>query len=1018
VALVAILMVLGLWDARDTPLDVFPEFVPAQVSIQTEAPGLTPDQVETLITRPIEAAVSGAPALAVMRSESIPGLSVVSLDFAEGADPFRAHQDIAERLGRVAGTLPVGVATPNLSPLTSSTMDLLKIGLVSDRLDPYELRDLADWVMKPQLLAVPGVARLNVFGGAVRQIHINPDLEALAAYGISLTELADAARAALALRGAGFVDMATQRILIESPVPRPDPQAVGEAVVTVRGGVPIRIADIAAVEIAPALRAGDTIVQGRPGALLTISSQFGANTMTVTHAIESALDELIPSLEAQGITVYPAMHRPANFIERALTNLRDALAVAAVLILVVLFAFLLDLRSAFISFVTIPVSLLAAIVALRYMGYTLNTMTLGGLAVATGVLVDDAIIDIENIMRRLRNNASLAEPLPRLAVVRDASLEIRSPVLFATLAVLAVFVPVYFMSGVQGRFISPLALAFMLAVLASLFVALTLTPALCALLLSARDIHVQPRWITALKRVQARLTTMVSVRLPYVAAAIAACFVAALFWLPSLGGEFMPEFQEGHFVVQASSTLPGTSFEEMLGLGERMSAELLALPYLRTVEQQIGRAELGEDTWGPNRSEFHIEIDPGSEVDQATAQEEIREIVEAYPGLRTEVVTFLGDRFSESLTGETAAVVINVFGNDLDVLARVGARIEVALRDVPGLVDLSYERQSATPELLLLLDSRALADYGLTRRDVLDAAQTGLAGMTVGQTFAGARSVDVVLILAEELRNRPETLGTLTVQSPFGPVPLAKLAHIEPAVGRSVVRHIDGQRRVVITFNVEGRGLQSVVADAQRRIDALGALPEGVFVRFAGEAEAERAARLEIGLLSAIALCAVVLLLHICFRRRSFPWLVLVNLPFSMIGSIVAVGMTGIGLSIGTLVGLVTVFGVSSRNSILLLAHYEQLLDVEGLPWSTATMLRGAEERLVPILMTALVTALGLAPLAVGLGTAGYEIESPMAITVLGGLASSTLLNLLVLPALVNWVGVRAGASSAAFDAP
>jgi CzcA family heavy metal efflux pump len=1005
-AVVAILaitfLVLGGWQALQTPVDVFPEFVPAQVSIQTEAPGLTPDQVEVLITRPIEAAVNGAPALAALRSESIPGLSVVSLDFGAGADAQRAHQDVAERLSRVAAALPAGTGAPKLSPLTSSTMDVLKIGLVSERLDRFALRDLADWNLKPLLLAVPGVARVNVFGGDVRQIQIAPDVEKLAAYGLGLADIAEAARAALALRGTGFVDLAAQRVLIDSPLPEPDVDALARAVVTVRNGVPLPIGAFATVTTAAALRAGDALVQGRDGVLLTISSQFGANTMDVTRALEAALADVVPRLTADGITVYPALHRPATFIERALGNLRDGLGVAALLVLVVLFAFLRDARAALISFVTIPLSLLAAALVLRHFGLTLNALTLGGFAVAVGVLVDDAIIDIENIIRRLRENAALAQPLPSLDVVRDASLEIRSPVVFATLAVVALFVPVYFISGVQGQFIGPLALAFIAAVVASLVVALLVTPALCALLLSTRSLHAEAAWLRSLKRTQARAATWVSERLAAVVALLVVAFAATLLWLPSLGGEFMPAFEEGHFVVQASSALPGTSFEEMLGVGRRISAELLALPYVATVEQQIGRAELGEDTWGPNRSEFHVELtaDPG--VAQSAAQAAIRAIVESYPGLRTEVVTFLGDRFSESLTGETAAVVINVFGDDLDALDATGARIATAIGGVAGLVDLQYERQSATPEIFVRPRFEVLAQYGVTRRDLLDVLQTAFAGLTVGQTFGGGRTVDVAVILPQALRNRPETIGNLVVQSPVGPVRVAQLADVAQAVGRSQVRHLNGQRRVAVTFNVEGRDLQGAVADARGRIAALGALPAGVFVSFAGEAEAEREARYELVLFSVFALVAVVLVLYLCFRRRAYPWLVLANLPFSLIGSIVAVGVTGIGLSLGTLVGLVTVFGVSSRNSILLLAHYEHLVDVEGQPWNRATALRGASERLVPILMTALVTALGLAPLAFGLGRAGYEIEAPMAITVLGGLATSTVLNLLVLMALAE----------------
>ena len=994
-------LVLGASRARLTPIDVFPEFVPAQVSIQTEAPGLTPDQVEALVTRPIEAAVNGAPGLASLRSESIPGLSVVDISFAPGTNPQRAHQDVAERLAG-AGALPEGAGAPKLSPLTSSTMDVLKIGLVSDTLNAFALRDLAEWSLKPQLLAVNGVARVNVFGGSIRQLQVAPDLAKLAAYDVTLADLAEAARGALALRGAGFIDTAAQRVLIESPVPEPDTAALAAAVVTVRNGVPLRLGDFAAVTLSAAVRAGDATIMGRDGVLLTLSSQFGANTLDVTRALEAALADITPRLAAEGVRVYPALHRPATFIERALLNLRTGLIVAALFVLIVLFAFLRNVRAALISFVTIPLSLLAATLVLGAFGLTLNAMTLGGFAVAVGVLVDDAIIDIENILRRLRANALLSAPLPRLEVVRDASLEIRAPVLFATLAVVALFVPVYFISGVQGKFIGPLALAFVAAVLASLLVALTVTPALSALALGAGSAHAEARWITRLKERQAAAAVWLSERFVAVAVVLVVAVGAALLWLPRLGGQFMPDFEEGHFVVQASSALPGTGFDDMLGIGRRLSAQILALPYVATVEQQIGRAELGEDTWGPNRSELHVELKPDPGIDQRAAQAAIRAIVASYPGIRTEVVTFLGDRFSESLTGETAAVVVNVFGDDLDVLDQTGARVAAALRGTPGVADLQYERQSATPTVIVRPRAEALAAHGVQRRELLDVVQTAFAGLRVGQTFVGNRTVDAVLILPPGARDRIETIGALNVKSPFGPVAVSQLADVQAGVGRSQIRHLDGQRRVAITFNVAGRDLQSTVAEARARIAALEPLPTGTFVRFAGQAEAERAARIELVLFAAAAVLAVVLLLTVCFRRRAYPWLVLVNLPFSLLGSIAAIGFTGVGLSIGTLVGLVTVFGISARNSILLLAHYEHLLDVEGATWNRATALRGASERLVPILMTALVTALGLAPLAFGLGSAGYEIEAPMAITVLGGLATSTILNLLVLLGFVE----------------
>jgi CzcA family heavy metal efflux pump len=1000
-------LIAGGWIARGVPLDVFPEFVPVQVEIQTEAPGFSPEQVEQLVTRPIEAAVNGAPDLSAMRSESIPGLSVISLSFSDRADPHIARQGIAERLNALGASLPAGAGTPELSPLVSSTMDLLKIGLVSDKLDAYALRDRADWVLKPQLLAVPGVARVTVFGGAVREIQVEPDMQKLAAYQFSLTELADAARGALALRGAGFIDLKSQRVLIETPTPAPDPVVIGNAVIAVRQGVPIRLSDVAKVAEAPSLRVGDAVIQGRPGVLLSMSSQFGANTLEVTRAVETALASLTPAMNADGITVYPRLHRPANFIERALANIQRSLVIAAVMIFVVLFAFLRNWRSALISFLAIPLSLVAGAVVLGYMGQTLNTMTLGGFAVALGVLVDDAIIGIENVLRRLRENANAPSPRPVLEIIRDATLEIRGPVVYATVAVLLVFVPVLMTSGVQGHFLAPLAIAFMLSVMASLVVALTVTPALCALLLSARAAHREAFWIRGLKWAQGRIIAAVDRGFIVVMAVLLLLFVGALAWLPYLGGQFMPDFREGSFVIQVNSAVPGTSLEEMTKLGQRISKDILALPYVATAEQQLGRAQGSEDTWDTARSEFHVELKPDAKIDQSEAQNQLRKILAQYPGLNVEVVTFLGDRLSESLTGETSQMIVNVFGDDLDTLDRVAGNVGQAIGKVPGVVDLRVQHASNTPAIGITLDSAALAAYGLKAQDALDVLQSAYAGAVVGQTFNGVRKIDVVMILPEALRHRIEQIGSLNIASPLGPVPFRNVAHVTPVQGRANILHDGGQRRVTVAFNVKDRPLQDVVNDAKAAVAKAVPQQTGAYLVFAGQAEAEQTARFELSAYTAGTLLLIVMILFLCFRRSAHPWLVMINLPFSLIGSILAIGVSGIGLSLGALVGLVTVFGVGARNSILLLAHYEHLVDNEGAIWDDRTVVRGASERLVPILMTATVTALGLAPLAIGMNEPGQEIEGPMAITVLGGLLTSTLLNLLVLPALAKRFSYR-----------
>src|SRR6266851_3097715 len=510
---------------------------------------------------------------------------------------------------------------------------------------------------------------------------------------------------------------------------------------------------------------------------------------------------------------------------------------------------------------------------------------------------------------------------------------------------------------------------------------MTGTPAMCALLLRDSDAHTESRWLTWVKKRQVRAVQWVEDHLKLVGGVVVACCVAAVAAVPFLGGTFMPDFREGHFVMQVISSITGTSLQEMLGLGKRISAEVLQLPYVSTIEQQVGRAELGEDTWGPHQSEFHVELKANASVDEAKAQDDLRAILKKYPGIQSEVVTFLGDRISESLTGSTAQVAIKVFGEDLDTLDSIGNQIVAALGDEPGLVDLQFKRQSGTPTIAIELEPQALAAMGLRTQDVLGSIQTAFAGETVGQAFNGTRTVDTVLLVPDALRH---------------------LAHLTPTADRYSIEHDGGQRRVTVTFNVSGRGLQAAVLDAKQRIAGAVALPPGFFIEFTGAADAENRTRIELELYSGLALALILMVLFVAFRWRANSWLVMINLPFSLIGGVLAIAATGIGISLGTLVGLVTVFGISARNAILQLAHYEHLVEIEGASWDMQTVLRGANERLIPIVMTAAVTALGLAPLAYSMRHPGQEIEGPMAVTVLGGLVSSTILNLLVLPALAG----------------
>ncbi len=814
--LTLIALLAGLWSLRSAPLDVFPDFVPSTVDIQTEAPGFTAEQVEQLITKPIENAVNGATGLATIRSESIPGLSVINIQFLDKIDLYNARQGIAERLSELGASLPLGVGSPKLSPLTSSTMDLLKIGLRSEKLDALALRDEADWTVKPALLAVPGVAHVIVFGGEVRQIQIQPDPKRMAAFSITLTDLADAARAALSLKGAGFIDLKHQRILIQTPIPGTDPASLERAVIVVRGGTPVTLGEIATVQELPALKSGDALIQGKPGVLLSLATQYGANTLEVTRALEATLAQIIPDLKRQGIEVFPRLHRPANFIEHALSSLRQSLLIAAALILVVLFVFLRDWRSALITFLAIPLSLLAAAVALKGIGNTLNTMTLGGFAVALGVLVDDAIIGIENILRRLSENQHAAVPQSRLQVIAEATVEVRAPVVYATAVVIAVFLPELFSTSVQGHFVGPLALAFILAVVASLLVAVTVAPALSALLLKTPRSHGAAGWLAALKKRQAWAVAAVHRNFRTVMTILAVLSAASLAVLPFLPSSFMPDFREDHFVMRVNASSPGASLEEMRSIGARLSQQLLALPYVATVSQQIGRAEMGEDTNGPHQSEFHIELKPTASIDQSLAEDQIRALVGRIPGIQSEVTTFLGDRISESLTGDTAGISVKVFGNKLDALDVAARQIVTSLAGAPGVMDLQFKPESATPTLALQIDPTALAAAGLKTADVLDALQSNFAGVMVGQTFRGIRSINVVMLLPEAARNRLESLGATLISSPFGPLPLSQVARIVPTDTRYVVSHDGGQRFDAITFNVAGHSLQSTVREAKK----------------------------------------------------------------------------------------------------------------------------------------------------------------------------------------------------------
>jgi CzcA family heavy metal efflux pump len=1009
VALACVLTGYGIYVAAHAKLDVFPNFVPPQVEVQTEAPGLSPEQVEVLVTRPIENIINGLGNMESLRSESIPGLSAITAVFKEGTDIFIARQMLAERLTETAGELPTGVKSPVMSPLTSATMDLLKIGLVSDKLSPMELRTLADWTVKPRLLSVPGVARCIIFGGGVRELQIQVVPERLMAYGLSISDVLTAARASTAVLGAGFVENANQRIVIQTEGQALTPAILGEVEITHAGGQSVRLKDVALVREGPEPKFGDSLIQGRTGVFVSMASQYGANTMEVTLAVEAALAELKPLFDNEGVTVYPRLHRPATFIENSLRNITHSLYLGAALVAVVLFIFLGHFRTAFISLTAIPLSLLTAIVLLDKFGVTLNTITLGGLAIAIGEVVDDAIIDVENIFRRLRENQALPNPRPAFRVVLEASVEVRSAVVYATFIVALVFLPVLALTGLQGSFFAPLALSYILAIMASLAVALTVTPAL-SLIFFARGVSnsAEPRLQRWLKTAYRHVLAFLSHWPRAVMLAVALVCLGALLLLPHFGSEFLPDFREGHFVLQVQMT-PGTSLAEMLRMGKTVSDNLLKMPGIATVEQQVGRAEQGEDTWGSHRCEFHVELTNGVPgEDQAKLMKDITKMLDDFPGLQAEVTTFLGDRISETISGETAPVVISVYGDDLDVIDDKAKEIAQVLSGVQGAKGIEVKAPPGTPRTAVRLRPDRLTQFGYRPVDVLEAIQAAYQGAIVAQVHEGVRVANVAVILEESHRRDPEEIGSLMLRNADGlAMPLRELADVYLTTGRYSIMHDGTSRRQVVTCLPEGRDVTSLVDDARKQVAAKVTFPKGVYAIFGGTAEAAAKAQRQLLMNSAIATVGILLLLVVVTGNWRNLLLILANVPFALVGGILAVAVTTIGaepgeggMTVGSLVGFVTLFGITTRNSIMMISHFEHLVQQEGMTWGLEAALRGASERLIPILMTALVTAIGLLPLAIGTGEAGREIEGPMALVILGGLTTSTALNLLVLPTL------------------
>ena len=1000
-ALACLIAALGAAALISARFDVFPDFAPPHVLVQTEAPGLDATQVEALVTRPLEDLLAGTENVKTVRSTSSQGLSAMQVVFDRTGDPYRQRQVVTERLAEFAGLLPAGVGAPLLSPLSSSMEYLVHFGYTSDRLSPVELRDIVQWSVKPQILAVPGVAQAQIFGGEVREREIEVDPVKLAAAGLTLDDVLTTAKRATQLIGGGYLETPTQRIVIRAQAAGATLDALGSAVVGTASGLPVRLRDIAELSEGSEPRFGDALIAGKPGILIETSTQFGANTLEVSRALEQRLDALAPALKQQGVDYHPALLRPASFIESAIEKLRNSLGIGAVLVVALLLIMLRDWRGALISFSAIPLALLTTVWILEAFGLSLNTMTLGGLVVALGVVVDDAVIDVENILRRRR---SAGPDVNIVELFTNASLEVRRPVFYATAAVAVAFLPILMMSGLQGAFFRPLSIAFLLAVGLSLLVAMSATPAMCVLLMAQHQPKPEAAFLQRCKRGQLRAIAWLHERPRVLLAILLGSGLAGIVFLPLLGARLLPDFRENYLIAHASLR-PGISLAETARVGQQISKGLMAIPGVKSVAEQIGRAENGQDPDAPNKSEFEVQIDPRQQHNAAEIDAAIRDVFDDFPNQLVEIYSVLAERIGETLSGESAPFSISVIGSDLDADDRVGAQIVDVLQHLPDSGNVRLTVPPREVELHLELKPEQLAIYGLQAADVLQTVNAAYHGSVAAELNQADRSVPVAVRIVRAGAD-PQAVGALLLRGRDGALtPLSAVAKISMELARSLIDHQDGLRRQIVVATPKRSDQTGYAAAAERAVTEKVQLPPGVYLRYGGAAEAQAAAAHELLLHSAAAFVLIVLLLALAFGSSRHVLLALLALPSTLIGGVVAVALTGGTLSLGAMVGFVALFGMAARNTILLVSHYDHLVDVEHQAWSLQTSMRGAEERLTPVLLTALLTALALAPVALQLHQPGHEIEGPMAVVILGGLVSSTLVSLLLIPPLAaRWL--------------
>lgn len=996
------LIILGGFTAHNTEVDVFPDLNAPTVVVMTEAKGMAAEEVEQLVTFPIETAVNGATGVRRVRSSSTAGFSVVWVEFDWSTDIYIARQIVSEKLSAMANELPDNVGTPTLGPQSSILGEVLIVGLTADSTSMLDLRTLADWTIRPRLLSIGGVAQVSVLGGDIKEYQILIHPQKMKHYGVSLSDVLNATTGMNQNTNGGTIYEYGNEYIIRGLVSSDNIEDIGDAVVKSTNNIPVTLADIAEVKVGPQTpRLGVASEKGKPAVLMTVTKQPNTGTIELTEKLEDALKDLQKNLPSD-INVSTDVFRQSRFIESSIDNVKTSLYEGAIFVVIVLFLFLANTRTTVISLITLPVSLLVSILVMHNMNLSINTMSLGGLAIAIGSLVDDAIVDVENVWKHLRENRQLPENLRKSTreVVFNASKEVRMPILNSTLIIIASFVPLFYLSGMEGRMLIPLGIAFIVALLASTIVALTLTPVLCSYLLSNKNgsgkEDREAFMATWLKKHYHTALLWALANKKSVLGGSVALFIVAVCMFFTLGHSFLPSFNEGSFTINVSS-MPGISLEESDKIGKRAEELLLSIPEIKTVARKTGRAELDEHALGVNVSE----IEAPFELTDRTHKEvldDIRHKLSAISGANIEIGQPISHRIDAMLSGTQASIAIKLFGDDLNKMFAIGNRIKDEIATVDGIADLNVEQQIERPELTISPKRKLLAKHGITLADFNSFVSVNLGGETVSQVYEDKKSFNLVVRAADSDRGSMERIKDLMIDTPDGgKIPLTEVAEVKSTTGPNTINRENVKRKIVVSANASGRDLRSVVNDIQARIDKNVKLPEGYHIEYGGQFESEQSASRTLMLASAVSIVIMFLLLYLQFRNALESGVILLNLPLALIGGVFALCLTTGEVSIPAIIGFISLFGIATRNGMLLISRYNTLQREEGLSLKESIM-KGSLDRLNPIVMTALCSALALIPLALRGGLPGNEIQSPMAKVILGGLLTSTFLNAFIVP--------------------